>query len=189
MMAKEDPSYLRPVYRLYAKTNGEVDSMYKLNMLLNDRLGLLRKAIKDGNPKVKSQILKEMQSAVTAGMINGTAPAKAWVGNLAQLAVKPLTTLAGAVPLGAATGNWKSLQRGLVAFGQFQETLRRASKMARDEWKFARSNPEAAMARGRADYNFIDPNTDWKQTLADFEEMEELSQTPHSAQVVRLSGT
>ena len=30
-MAKENPSYLKPVYRLYAKTNGEVDSMYKLN--------------------------------------------------------------------------------------------------------------------------------------------------------------
>lgn len=177
-MAKSDPGFLRPVYRLYAKTNGEVDSMYKLNMLLNNKLGILRKAFVDGNPKVKSQILREMQSAVTSGMINGTAPAKAWVGNIAQLAVRPLTTLSGAVALGATTGNFKSLQRGLVAFGQFQETLRRASKMARDEWKFARSNPEAAMARGRADYNFADSNTDWKQTLADFEEMEELSKTP-----------
>ena len=27
-MAKQNPSFLRPVYRLYAKTNGEVDSMY-----------------------------------------------------------------------------------------------------------------------------------------------------------------
>ena len=49
-MAKENPSYLRPVYRLYAKTNGEVDSMYKLNQYLNNKLGVLRKAIVRSRP-------------------------------------------------------------------------------------------------------------------------------------------
>ena len=176
-MAKENPSFLRPVYRLYAKTNGDVDSMYKLNQYLNNRLGVLRKAITDNNPEVPSLLLREMQAAQTASMINGTAPAKAWVGNLAAVAIRPLTTLAGSVPVGMATGNFKQLQRSLVAFGAVQETLRRASKMARDEWKFARANPDAAMARGRADYNFADANKDWKTTLTDFEEMEELSET------------
>ena len=148
-MAKENPSFLRPVYRLFGKTNGEVDSMYKLNQYLNNKLGILRKAFVDQEPEVPSLILKEMQSMRTANMINGTAPAKAWVGNLAAVAIRPLTTLAGSVPIGFATGNWKNLQRSLTAFGQVQETLRRASKMAREEWKFAMSNPDAAMARGR----------------------------------------
>ena len=58
-----------------------------------------------------------------------------------------------------------------------QETLRRASKMARDEWKFVTSNPEAAMARGRKDYDFTDANTSAAKTLADYEEMEALSET------------
>ena len=177
-MAKENPSFLKPVYRLYAKTNGEVDSMYKLNQYLNNNLGVLRKALfTDDNPEVPSLILKEMQQLRTANMINGTAPAKAWVGNLAAVAIRPLTTLAGSVPIGVATGNWKNLQRSLTAFGQLQETLRRASKMARDEWKFAWSSPEAAMARGRKDYDFTDANKDWGQTLRDYEEMEALSET------------
>ena len=176
-MAKENPSFLRPVYRLYAKTNGEVDSMYKLNEYLSNRLGMLRKAIYDENPEVPSLILREMQQMRTANMINGTAPAKAWVGNLAAVAVRPLTSLSGAVALGVKTGKWKNLQRTLVGLGQVQETLRRASKMARDEWKYAWQNPEAAMARGRADYDFSDANTGFSKTLADFEEMEELSET------------
>ena len=176
-MAKENPSFLRPVYRLFGKTNGEVDSMYKLNQYLNNKLGILRKAFVDQEPEVPSLILKEMQSMRTANMINGTAPAKAWVGNLAAVAIRPLTTLAGSVPIGFATGNWKNLQRSLTAFGQVQETLRRASKMAREEWKFAMSNPDAAMARGRADYDFSDANMSWQKSLADFEEMEELSET------------
>ena len=50
--------------------------------------------------------------------------------------------------------------------------------MARDEWSFANSNPNAAMARGRKDYDFSDADgTNPRQTLADFEEMEELSET------------
>ena len=44
-MAKENPSFLKPVYRLFAKTNGDVDSMYKLNQYLNNNLGILRKAL------------------------------------------------------------------------------------------------------------------------------------------------
>ena len=176
-MAKENPSFLKPVYRLYAKTNGEVDSMYKLNQYLSNRFGILRKAGVDLNPEVPSLILREMQAVRTANMINGTAPATAWVGNLSAVALRPLTTLAGSVPIGVATGNWKNLQRSLVAFSQVQETLRRASKMARDEWKFVTSNPEAAMARGRKDYDFTDANTSAAKTLADYEEMEALSET------------
>ena len=60
---------------------------------------------------------------------------------------------------------------------KLQETMRRASKMARDEWKFVNSSPEAAMARGRKDYDFTDANTGAAQTLADYEEMEALSET------------
>lgn len=176
-MARQNPSFLRPVYRLYAKTSGEVDSMYKLNEYLGNRLGMLRKSMYDEAPEVPSLILREMQAMRTANMINGTAPATAWIGNLAAVSVRPLTSLSGAVALGVKTGKFKTLQRSLVAFGQLQETLRRASKMARDEWKYAWQNPEAAMKRGRADYDFSDANTGWKQTLADFEEMEELYET------------
>ena len=121
-MAKENPSFLRPVYRLYAKTNGEVDSMYKLNEYLSNRLGVLRKSFIDENPKVPSLILREMQSMRTANMINGTAPATAWIGNLAAVAVRPLTSLSGAVALGAKTGKWKTSTAVIVAFGQIQET-------------------------------------------------------------------
>ena len=176
-MAKENPSFLRPVYRLWAKTNGEVDSMYKLNQYLSNKLGVLRKAAVDNNPEVPSLILREMQATRTANMINGTAPARAWIGNLSAIAIRPLTQLSGSVGLGVTTGNWKQLQRSLTAFGQVQETLRRASKVAREEWKFVNANPEAAMARGRKDYDFGDANAGWKQTMADYDEMEELSET------------
>ena len=158
-MAKENPSFLRPVYRLYAKTNGEVDSMYKLNEYLSNRLVCSVKGIYDENPEVPSLILKEMQQMRTANMINGTAPAKAWVGNLAAVAVRPLTSLSGAVALGVKTGKWKNLQRTLVGLGQVQETLRRASKMARDEWKYVGRTLKLLWLVVVKDYDFSDANT------------------------------
>ena len=48
-----------PVYRLYAKTNGEVYSMYKLNEYPVTMLGVLRKSIYDENPEVPSLILRD----------------------------------------------------------------------------------------------------------------------------------
>ena len=176
-MAKQNPSFLKPVYRLFAKTNGDVDSMYKLNQYLSNKLGVLRKSIVDQNPEVPSLLLRELQATRTANLINGTAPATAWVGNLAAVAIRPVTQLSGSLALGATTGNFAQLRRSLVAFSQIQETLRRASKMARDEWKFVNANPDAAMARGRKDYAFTDANKDWKPALADFEEMEDLYET------------
>ena len=44
-MAKENPSYPKPVYRLYAKTNGDIDSMYKLNQYLSNKLGVFVKVL------------------------------------------------------------------------------------------------------------------------------------------------
>ena len=93
-------------------------------------------------------------------MINGTAPAKAWVGNLAAVAVRPLTHLSGSVGLGVTTGNWKQLQRSLKHLVKYKKLYVVLVSMARDEWKFVNSNPEAAMARGRKDYDFSDANTD-----------------------------
>ena len=45
----------------------------------------------------------------TANMINGTAPAKAWVGNLAAVAVRPLTRLQVPSLWSQATGKVEQL--------------------------------------------------------------------------------
>ena len=97
-MSKENPAFFRPVYNLYARTNGDVHSMHGLNKHLRNRLGLLRKSIGQGNPEIPSVVLSELNSYRTANLINGPAPFKALIGNVWGLVTHPLHTFAGSVP-------------------------------------------------------------------------------------------
>ena len=177
-MAKENPSYLRPVYNLFAKTNGDVRSQHTLFKHLDQRLGLLKKSF-ISDPKVPSVILSEANSARQASLINGVAPAKALVGNSWGLATHPIHTFAGSVPY-ALKGNLKPLQRALVGYSGIVDAFKRGRKAFRDDLRFSITNPNAARSRGRADYKF-DSSTatgrTFKEDLADFEELEELSYT------------
>ena len=178
-MAKENPAFLRPLYREWAKSNGEIDTMYKLNKYTENRLGVLKKAFVDGNPQVPSIVLRELQGVRMGNLLNGLAPAKAWVQNAAMLAIKPATVFAGYVPR-ALQGDLKPIQKAWYQFSGGIETYRRALKMAREEWRFANANPDAAMARGRSDYNATDTTlqgNDYRKALVDYETFEELSET------------
>ena len=179
-VAKENPNYLRPLYRMWAKTGGEIDTLYKLQKHANSRLGIIRKALRDGNPEVPSVILREMEGLRMSNMLNGLAPAKAFIGNTTSLIVKPMTVFAGSIDR-AFTGDLKGLQRSWIGFSGGMEVFERARKLALSEWRFANANPDAAMARGRADYNqssSANPSgNDWKKSLAEFEEFEEMSES------------
>lgn len=178
--AKQNPNFLRPLYRQWARTGGEIDTLYKMNKHINNRLGLINKALMDGKPEVPSIILRELEGLRMANILNGFAPAKAFIGNTTSLVLKPATIFAGSVPK-ALKGDLKPLQRAWYGFSGGLETFKRARKLAMDEWRFANANPDAAMARGRSDYNQSQGKeplgTDWRKSLAEFEEFEELSET------------
>ena len=179
-ISKQNPALLRPMYRMWAKSNGEIDSLYKMNQYTKSRLGFLTKAFIDGNPEVPSILLRELNGVRMANLLNGLAPAKTWVGNASALVIKPATIFAGAVPR-AIKGDLKPIQRAWYMFSGGLETFNRARKLAQEELRFANANPDAAMARGRTDYNMSDQanpgGNDWRKALSDFEEFEELSET------------
>ena len=179
-ISKQNPAFLRPLYRMWAKSNGEIDTLYKMQQLTNNKLGIIRKAVVDTNPEVPSIVLRELQGVRMGNMLNGLAPAKAWVGNSFALMIKPATIFGGSVPK-AIKGDLKPLQRAWYMFSGGMETFNRARKLAQEELRFANANPDAAMARGRSDYNMTEQanpgGNDWRKALADFEEFEELSET------------
>ena len=179
-ISKDNPNALRPLYRMWAKTNGDIDTLYKMNKYFDNRLGVVKKAFIDGNPEIPSVILRELQGVRMGNLLNGLAPAKAWIGNAAMLMIKPATIFAGSIPRSVG-GNLKAFHRAWYQFSGGLEVFQRAKNMALDELRFANANPDAAMARGRADYNqseMANPGgNDWRKSLAEFEEMEEMSET------------
>ncbi len=146
-IAKTNPEYLKPLALAMEATNGEVDQIYKLNRWAEENVGFLKKAFYDGNPQVPSLIVKGLQSVRYNHILSGLAPLRALTGNSMLAAFKPATVLAGA----KITGETATFQKALWTYGGVMENFKRAYKVMGDEWRLAKSRPEEAMMRGRAD--------------------------------------
>lgn len=144
---QENPEFLRPFMEAYDATNGDVDTLFKLNRYAEDRIGLIKKAFYDGNPSVPSAVVQGLQGVRYNNVLSGLSALRAAVGNATYLVAKPVSVMAGAV----ASGDTATLKRSLSVFGGIGETWKRGLKMMGDEWRLANSNPEGAMTRGRAD--------------------------------------
>jgi len=59
-MNKSNPEFVTPLVRAYELTDGEVNSIHKLNNYMKEVLGVTNKAFVDGNPKIPSQVVQGM---------------------------------------------------------------------------------------------------------------------------------
>jgi hypothetical protein len=158
-ISQENPEYLKPLYKQYMKTNGDIDSIYKLNKLMENRMGLIKKSFGIGDKKIPSIFIKEAESLRYNNLLNAMAPLRAASGAAINLVSKPVSVISGF----AAQGDLAGLKKSLKMFGGMYETFSRGLKYAGDEWRYAVKNPDFAMARGREDFK--------PGTLEDFETM------------------
>jgi len=146
-IAKNNPEYLKPLAYAMEATNGEVDQIYKLKRWTEENIGFLKKAFYDGNPEVPSLIVKGLHGVRYNHILSGLAPLRALTGNSMLSVFKPATVLAGA----KITGDTATFRKALWTYGGISENFKRAYKAMGDEWRLAKSSPEEAMMRGRAD--------------------------------------
>ena len=168
-VAKQNPEYLKPLYREMAKTGGKVDSIHALNKLVENRLGFWKKAFRDGNPEIPSNLVREIQTARYNSVLTGLAPLRAATGAFTALVGKPMTVFAGSAGgriFGGKEGAdaWK---RAMYTYGGVFENLQRGFKNLHTEWKYALDNPRAAANHARKDLQV--------NALDDYETLEEMS--------------
>lgn len=168
-VAKQNPEYLKPLYREMAKTGGNVDSLHALNKLVENRLGFWNKMFRDGAPEMPSNVVREIQTARYNSILTGLAPVRAASGAAIALIGKPLTVFAGSAggrifggKEGAAA--WK---RAMYTYGGVFENFQRGFKNLKTEWKYALDNPRASVNHGRKDLQV--------NALDDYDTLEELS--------------
>ena len=95
---KSRPEFLRPLMTVNELTDGNVDSMYKLNMWVSNKLGTVEKAFVDGSPEIPSEVIKGAYGNLYNSLLSAVAtPAKAGFGNTAMLLEKPVATMIGAL--------------------------------------------------------------------------------------------
>ena len=163
-ISKENPEYLKPLIKAYDTTNGQVDTIYKLNRWAEEHIGVIKKGLIDQNPSIPSYVLQGLDGIRYNSVLNGLAPVRALFGNLISSTIKPISVMAGS----KFVGDDATFKRAMFTFGGVAETFQRGLKMMADEWRYAVSNPEGAALRGRADL--------YQSKLNDFESMDAMAE-------------
>ena len=120
----ENPKYLDPLIRAYELSDGDVNSLYKLNNYMKNVLGVANKAFLDGQPEIPSQVVQGMWATFyNAKLSSLLTPVKALTNNFALLLMKPMNVALGA----ALHGDWRTLQRSWMQYSTHMDTTMRAS--------------------------------------------------------------
>jgi len=151
-LKKEKPQFIRPLVDAFAHTNGDVDSLAKLNKWAAQQvtpMGMIRSP----DPKEMNLFAKGLWSVVMNNVLSGLSAARAAVGNTFQLTVKPLTQLMGHALWGAPDG-FEGVKRTLYYNGALFETNRRAIRDAYEMMKKAHKDPDMMIKAYRKDFTF-----------------------------------
>ena len=123
-MNTKNPAFVAPLMRAYELTDGNVNSIHKLNKYMSNVLGVVNKAFIDMEPQIPSQVVQGLFSTFyNAKLSSLLTPVKAISNNFALLLMKPLNVGLGAV----VRGDFHSLQRGWIQYASHMDTTMKAS--------------------------------------------------------------
>jgi hypothetical protein len=140
----EKPSMLPPLMLAYEMTDGNIDSITKLNKYINNSTGIFSKALVDLNPDLPSAYLRTFWSNVYNSTLSafGT-PIKAGISNGFLLASRPINTLAG----GLINRDMATIQRGWYQYSAALDTLNKGMDYMKKVWTKAGLDPSVVDAR------------------------------------------
>ena len=137
-IARENPEYLKPLMLANEFTDGNVDSMYKLNNFVRNKLGVIEKAFVDGQPEMPSIVVRSFYSNIYNSVLSAFAtPIKAMVGNLGGLLGRPTAIMAGAL----LEGDKEALETTMLAYGAVDDTLTKGFEHLKIVFKKVSTDP------------------------------------------------
>ena len=117
---KSNPDFLKPLMLVNELTDGNVDSMYKLNHWMQNKLGTVGKMFIDGTPEISSEVTEALMGNLYNSMLSSlSTPAKAGFGNTAMLLEKPIAHMWGAV----SSRDLYQMRKGWYMYHAFAESL------------------------------------------------------------------
>ncbi len=148
----ENPLAIRPLVDAYAHTNGDVDSLAKLQTWASQQITPLG-MIKSPDPKQLNLFARSAWGVIYNNVLSGLSAFRAGVGNTAQLILKPMTAILGHGFWGHAD-EFEGLKRTLYYNGAVFETNRRALHDAFQMMKKAHKDPDMMIKAYRKDFVF-----------------------------------
>lgn len=121
-MAEERPEFLVPLQMAWEFSNGNVDTLSKLNNYVDQSLPNIQKAFFDAQPEIPNQLVQGAWSNIYNSVLTSiSTPMKAGVGNAVLMLTKPISVFAGAL----GTGDLKTLKRGWYQYSAISDTFQK----------------------------------------------------------------
>ena len=151
---KTKPHFLRPLVDAFAHSNGDVDTLAKLNKYAAGQISPLS-LLKSPDPRQMSLFAKATWSVVMNNVLSGLSAIRAMVGNTYQLTVKPITQILGHGIWDTIEGTgYEGVKRTMYYNGALFETNRRALNDAIVMMKKVHKDPETMLKAYRKDFQF-----------------------------------
>ena len=139
-MAKERPDFFKPLALAWEMSDGDINTMGKLNRYVQESLPAIQKAFFDKAPEIPNVIVQGAYSNVYNSMLSAFAtPIKASVGNTVLLMAKPIAHMGGAL-LG---GNINQFKRGWYAYSSVLDSTIKGTKHMGRVFTMASKDPSS----------------------------------------------
>jgi hypothetical protein len=147
-IAVNQPRLMDEFLMAYEISNGNVDTITKMNKWINGMTLDLGKGLVNLNPEVENKLVAGVWSNVYNSMLSGFGvPTQAIAGNFGGLISQPVSHFAGAM----MSLDLKAVQRGWVAYGSVGETLQKALPYAGELFAKASKEPDSVRSATRLD--------------------------------------
>jgi hypothetical protein len=121
-LSKERPEFLKPLLLAWELTDGNVDTLSKLNNFAAESLTNVGKAFIDSQPDIPNVIIQGAWANIFNSTLSAAGTtAKAFWGNASLLLLKPVTAIAGA----AMRGDMDTVKRAWFTYSAFGDTLQK----------------------------------------------------------------
>ena len=147
-VAEERPEFFDPLRLAYEFSDGDINTMGKLNLYIKESLPAIQKAIYDKHPDIPNAIVQGLYSNYYNSILtSASTPMKALFGNVGGMIAKPVAHLGGAI----IGGDMRQIKRGFAAYAGVLDSFTKGTKHMGKVFTMASKDPNSVSYMVRDD--------------------------------------
>ncbi len=147
-VAEERPEFFDPLRLAYEFSDGDINTMGKLNEYIKESLPAIQKAVYDKRPDIPNVIVQGLYSNYYNSILtSASTPMKALFGNVGGMIAKPVAHLGGAI----IGGDIRQIKRGFAAYAGVLDSFTKGTKHMGKIFTMASKDPNSVSYMVRDD--------------------------------------
>jgi hypothetical protein len=153
-LSKESPEMAEAMVDAYAMSNGDVDTLVKLNKYVGEQLNPLSTIVSPRGATKMTSFASGLWSVKFNNILSGLSAVRTGVGATVLNTLKATNAITGAGLESLVARDPAALRESLYIYGAWAETNKRALKYGWSQWKRAIADPNFAQDATRQDFVF-----------------------------------